>query len=386
MNRLLLLLPLLAALKCGDVKTPPAQSAGLPLLEEAKFDTILDGKKVGLWTLSNRNGMTLQMTNYGARIVALWVPDKNGEMRDVVLGMDDIKSYLDTNDATLGAIVGRHAGRIGGARYPSESGWVELSENRNGFHTHGGFQGWGQKVWEAKDSVDLAGNPYITMTLLSPDGEEGYPGNLEVTVRFTLTDANELSIEMNAKTDRPTILNPTSHPLFNLHGTASKPITSHIIRINGGEYLPTDQDLIPTGEIAMLAGSPIDLRVATRIADRIDMESPAKEFHHGFDHTYILYRGTEGDGWVTLGAELYEPETGIELTVYTNRPGLQFYTGNFLDGTKVGKNGVPLGYRSGVALEAQNLPDAPNHPNFPGGTLEPGETFHYVCVYDFSVR
>ena len=356
---------------------------GVELLEEASFQTELDGEQTGLYTLTNSNGMTVQFTNFGARIVSLWVPSADGMFKDVVWGFPDIQGYLRTKDNYCGPIVGRYGNRIGRGRFSIDGKEYQLPVNENGNQLHGGKGGFSTKVWKAEYVKDPEGNRVLEMKYFSPDGEEGYPGNLKICVRYSLTDANELVIDYEADTDLPTVINPTSHVYFNLHGTSEKSTDSHILTIYAGNFTPTDEHLIPTGEIMPVDGTPMDFRTPKSIGKDIGSNDfEAIRFGNGYDHNWALDKPEK----FTLAAEVYEPSTGVEMKIYTDQPGLQFYAGQGMDGKEVGKRGDRHNYRSGIALETQNYPDAPNHENSPPAILRPGETYTQHTIYAFDVR
>lgn len=353
------------------------------LIPTTNFDTIIVDKKVALFTLKNQNGMTVQISNYGARIVALWVPDKSGEMKDVIWGFSSIKDYLTATDVCAGPVVGRYANRIGKGRFTIDGKSYQLTLNNNGNQLHGGSKGFFTKVWDAHPLKNANGEDALELTYISPDGEEGYPGTLKVKVIYTVTKQNELTINYEATTDAPTVINLTSHAYFNLHGTTTKSTNSHVLTIFADKYTPTDSLLIPTGEIADLTGTPLDFRKSTAIGQRIGTDFLALKQGKGYDHNFVLNKKV---GELSLAAEVYEPATGIVMKVTTDQHGIQFYSGNFMDGVDVGKRGDKHNYRCGIALETQNFPDAPNHPNFPSSALRLGETYKHTCVYGFSVK
>jgi len=350
---------------------------------QSNFDTIVDGKKVSVYTLKNANGITAQITNYGARLVSLWVPDNKGEFKDVVWGFESIKGYLTAKDLFAGPIVGRYGNRIGKGQFSLDGKAYQLTLNDHGNQLHGGAKGFFTKVWDARPFKNDKGEDAVEMTYLSPAGEEGYPGNLTIKVTYTITAKNELAINYSATTDSATVLNPTSHAYFNLHGTTTQSTNSHILTIYADKYTPTDSLLIPTGEIADLTNTPLDFRKPTVIGERIKTDFVALKYGKGYDHNFVLNKKA---GEVTLAAEVYEPATGIVMKVSTNQPALQFYSGNFMDGVDTGKRGDKHNYRCGIALETQNYPDAPNHANFPTSVLKPGKTYKQVAIYAFETK
>lgn len=353
------------------------------LLPESNFDTTLVDQKVSLYTLKNEKGMTAQFTNYGARMVSLWVPDKDGKFQDVVWGYQSIKDYLNATDFFAGPIVGRYGNRIGKGQFTIEGKSYQLTLNNNGNQLHGGANGFFTKVWNARPFVNEKGEESLEMTYLSPDGEEGYPGNLTIKVIYAITASNELTINYEATSDSVTIINPTSHCYFNLHGTTTQSTNTHILSIDADMYTPTDSLLIPTGVLDSLVNTPLDFKTPTAIGERIGADFLALKYGLGYDHNFILNKKA---GEIKEAAVVYEPSTGIVMKVLTDQPALQFYSGNFMDGVDTGKRGEKHNYRSGIALETQNFPDAPNHDNFPSSVLKPGETYKHVAIYAFEVK
>ena len=353
------------------------------LFPERNFDTIVDSKKVAIYTIKNANGMAAQFTNYGARLVDLWVPDKNGKLKDVVWGFENIKGYLNANDLYAGPIVGRFGNRIGKGQFTVDGKSYQLTLNNNGNHLHGGTNGFYKKVWDARSFKNEKGEDALELSYLSPAGEEGYPGNLKIKVIYAITANNELTINYEATTDASTIINPTSHVYFNLHGTTAQSSNSHILTIFADKYTPTDSLLIPTGEIVTVENTPLDFRKPTAVGERIKTDFMALKYGKGYDHNFVLNKKA---GEMSLAAEVYEPATGIVMKVSTDQPALQFYSGNFMDGKDTGKRGDVHNYRTGIALEAQNYPDAPNHANFPSAVLKPGETYKQSSIYAFEVK
>jgi aldose 1-epimerase len=350
---------------------------------DKNFDTIVGNKKVSVYTLKNANGMTAQVTNYGARLVDLWVPDKEGNFKDVVWGFENIKGYLNATDMFAGPIVGRYGNRIGKGQFTLDGKAYQLTLNNNGHHLHGGINGFYKKVWDARSFKNDKGEDAVELTYLSPAGEEGYPGNLTIKVTYAITANNELTINYSATTDAATIINPTSHAYFNLHGTTAQSSNSHIVTIFANKYTPTDSLLIPTGEIATVENTPLDFRKPTAVGERIKADFMALKYGKGYDHNFVLNKKA---GEISLAAEVYEPATGIVMKVSTDQPAIQFYSGNFMDGKDTGKRGDKHDYRTGIALEAQNYPDAPNHANFPTAVLKPGETYKQVSIYAFEIK
>lgn len=359
--------------------------ASAAVLSSILITTSCGEVKGEMYTLTNDNNMEVILTNYGARIAAIRVPAADGTIKDVVWGYDSVEEYLKSSDAYCGPVVGRYGNRIAKGTFSIDGKAYILPQNDGENHLHGGPKGFSTVFWDG----EVLDNDSVKMTYSSKDGEEGYPGNLEVSVIYTLTNNNELKISYSATTDAPTVINLTSHAYFNLHGTTKESIASHLMYINAESYTPTDKGLIPTGEIAPLEGTPLDFRTPTPIGERIDQtDFEAIAFGGGYDHNFVLnYRDTKGDGKGTvLAAVVYEPATGIEMKVYTDQPGVQFYSGNFMDGQDIDRNGDRHLFRSGFALETQNFPDAPNHDNFPNSTLYPGEIYTTSTTYQFSVR
>ena len=326
---------------------------GVELLDAAAFRTKIDGKPVGLYTLQNPDGMTVQLTNYGARVVALWVPAADGRFRDVVWGYDSIDAYLRTADKYCGPVVGRFGNRIGKGRFTLDGKEYQLTINNGENHLHGGPGGFECRVWDARETTTPEGNPAVAMSYRSADGEEGYPGNLDITVTYSLTPDNGLVIDYEATTDAPTIVNPTSHVYYNLHGTTEHSTDSHLLTIHASGFTPTDAGLIPTGEILPVEGTPLDFRTPHAIGERIgqtDYEPLA--FGNGYDHNWALDKPEAGT--VSLAAEAYEPATGIRMKIYTDQPGLQFYAGQGMDGKEVGKRGDRHNFRSGIEYHLES--------------------------------
>lgn len=353
--------------------------AGVQLIDGNLFDTLLYDKQVSLVTLRNDQGMAAQITNYGARLVSLWVPGRDGAMKDVVWGYPSIGAYLSATDLYAGPIVGRYGNRLCDGKFSIGDDCYQVSVNNGKNHLHGGTNGFGMQVWE----IVKANDTLAELHYFSADGEEGYPGNLSITVVYTLTKDNGLSISYAAETDKPTVVNPTSHVYFNLHGTTKESSNSHELMIHASSYTPTDSTLIPTGVVAEVAGTPMDFRRQTMVGLRMDADFQDLKYGKGYDHNFVLDKQL---GEYAVAAELYEPATGIVMEVITDQPALQFYGGNFMDGVDTGKYGDKHNYRTGVALEAQNFPDAPNHKHFPSSLLNPGERYKQNTCYRFSVR
>lgn len=354
----------------------------IKIIPSSNFQTQIDGKSTDLFTLKNKNGMAAQITNYGARVVSLWVPDRKGDFQDVVFGFESIGEYLASTDVYSGPIVGRYGNRIDKGIFKLNDKQYQLTINNNGNHLHGGTNGIYSKVWDAK-SVSIEGNEALELTYFSKDGEEGYPGNLTIKVTYILTEDNSLKLVYSATTDKTTIINPTSHCYFNLSGTTKNTILKHVLTINAQEFTPTNEGLIPTGELRNIKGTPLDFNTPTAIGDRIDEKYEQLIFGKGYDHNFVINKKM---GLYDKVAEIYSPESGILMDVLSDQPGLQFYSGNFMEGKLKGKRGNIHNYRSGFALEAQNFPDAPNHDNFPTAQLEPKQTYSQTTSYTFGVK
>jgi aldose 1-epimerase len=340
----------------------------------------IDGKAVHLYTLKNKNGLEARITNYGGIVVSLMVPDRQGNFSDIVLGYDSLASYVKATPY-FGALIGRYGNRIGNAKFTLNGTSYQLAANDGPNTLHGGLKGFDKVVWDADPD---SGGPGASLKLryMSKDGEEGYPGNLSVTVVYSLTDSNQLRIEYTATTDKPTVLNLTHHSYFNLSGAGRGDILGHELTINADRFTPIDAGLIPTGDIRNVEGTPVDFRRASTIGARINADDEQLRFGKGYDHNWVLNR--YGDG-LTLAARLTEHSTGRTMEVWTTEPGIQFYSGNFLNGTSIGKGGIPYAYRTGVCLETQHFPDSPNKPGFPSTALNPGETYRSTTVYTFTV-
>ena len=377
MKKLIGLLMVVAMVACTNQQK--VEELTLSGLKRSNFQTVINGDSTDLFVLTNANGMEVTITNFGGIIVSIMVPDRYGVMHDVAQGFDNIYDYVNIPN-NFGATIGRFANRIAHGRFTIDGVEFQLPLNDNGHTLHGGPGGFNTRVFE----VVRADSRSITMTYLSPDGEEGFPGNLFVAVTMTLTDDNAIDIKYEAVTDKPTVINLTNHSYFNLNGDHNTTIENHRLFINADRFTPVDETLIPTGELALVEGTPMDFRTFHTIGDRIDdFDFEQLQFGIGYDHNWVL--NTNGD-ITQVAATLYSPITGIQLDVFTDEPGIQVYTGNFLDGTVVGRNGVAYPKRSSICLETQHFPDSPNHPHFPSTLLLPGEVFTSRCIYKFSVR
>jgi len=350
-------------------------------VKKSVFGKTADGTTVYLYTLRNSFGMEAQITNYGGILVRLLVPDKNGNFDDVVLGYDSLADYIKDNPY-FGCIAGRYANRIAGGRFSLNGKEYTLARNNGPNHLHGGVKGFDKVVWNAKDTLGK-NEPSLLLSYLSKEGEEGYPGNLRARVRYTLTDLKELQIEYEATTDSPTVVNLTHHSYFNLAGAGKGDILSHELTIYADKFTPVDSTLIPTGELRDVRRTPMDFRTPQTIGSRIDQDNEQLCFGHGYDHNFVLRAGGKN---LTPAATVHEPGTGRFMEVSTTEPGLQLYSGNFLDGHNVGKGGKKYEHRYGFCLETQHFPDSPNHPSFPSTVLNPGATYRSLTMYRFSIR
>jgi aldose 1-epimerase len=350
-------------------------------MERSVFGKMPDGEKVDLFTLTNSSGMEVKITNYGGRVVSILAPDRHGHLADIVLGYDTLDGYLSKQDPFFGAIVGRYANRIAKGQFTLDGVVYHLPQNDGQNTLHGGPEGFDKKVWTARELSPA--HPAIELTYLSKNGEEGFPGNLSVKVVYTLIDSNELRIDYSATTDKDTVLNLSNHSYFNLAGQGSGDILKQVMMINADRFTPVDANLIPTGDLRSVEGTPFDFRKPTVIGARIQEDNQQLKFAKGYDQNFVLNR--QGSG-LTLAARAMDPESGRVLEVFTTQPGLQFYSGNFLDGSIRGKGGKVYGHRSAFCLETQHFPDSPNHPSFPTTELKPGQTFHQVTVFKFSTE
>ncbi|MGI9458201.1 MAG: aldose epimerase family protein [Aeoliella sp.] len=341
------------------------------------FGQYRDGAAAELHTLRNTNGLEVSVVPYGATIQKIMSPDRNGEFSDIVLGFDSIEGYIGS-DAYIGSVVGRYGNRIANGKFSLGGVEYTLAQNDGSNSLHGGLKGFDKAIWGV-DRIDSARS--ITLSHISPNSDEGFPGEVEVSVVYTLTDENELRIEYRGVTDKATPLNLTNHAYFNLAGHGSGDILGHVVEIDASEITPVNDSLIPTGELQSVAGTPFDLRRATVIGDRIDANDEQIRRAGGYDHNWVL--DGEGAGPV-LAARVFEPGSGRILEVLTEEPGLQFYTGNFLDGKLTGKNSVVYRRRAGFCMETQHFPDSPNQPGFPSTILRPGEVYQSTTIYRFS--
>ena len=350
------------------------------LFPESDFQAEVEGKQVSLYTLQ-AGDLTMQVTNFGARVVSLWTPDKNGSYEDIVLGYNNIETYLNNpGERFLGAVVGPYANRIAAGTYSIGEETYNFPQNNNGQTLQGGDFGLDRVVWD----VFAADSSSIVFTYTHADGQEGMPGNLEIFMTYTLTPENEFKVEYLAQTDKPTHVNISHHSFFNLKGEGNGTINDHVLYINASKTTPVDSVLIPSGEIVSVEGTPFDFRTPKAIGQDVNVENEQLKNGAGYDHNWVLDRTTPSD--LELAASVYEPASGRYMEVWTDQPALQFYGGNFFDGTTKGKYDKALNYRESIALETQKYPDSPNHDNFPSTLLSPGEEYTHVCVYRFSTK
>lgn len=350
-------------------------------VEKKPFGEV-EKKQVELYTLTNDKGVVMAVTNYGGIMVSLLVPDKAGKMGDIVLGYNDVAGYV-KNNPYFGSTVGRYGNRIGKAKFSLDGKEYTLAANNGENSLHGGVKGFDKVVWDAKE-VKADNAVGVELKYLSKDMEEGFPGNLSVTVTYWLTNDNEFKLDYLATTDKATVVNLTHHSYFNLAGEGSGDILGHELMMNADKYTPVDVGLIPTGELPAVEGTPMDFKKPTAVGARIDADFEQLKFGKGYDHNWVLNQKKPGE--MTLAATVYEPKSGRFMEVMTTEPGLQFYTGNFLDGSIIGKSGKAYAFRNALCLETQHFPDSPNKPDFPSVVLQPGETYKTTTIYKFSTK
>ncbi|MBI5472796.1 MAG: galactose mutarotase [Ignavibacteriae bacterium] len=351
------------------------------MLDQQTFGTLPDGKSALIFTLTNHHGMQVRITNYGAAVVSVLAPDAHGAFDDVVLGYDSLSGYV--NDKSyLGVIVGRYGNRIGKGKFTLDGSEYQATVNDGENHLHGGAHGFHKVLWDAESS-QTDSTQSVKLTHKSPDGDEGYPGNISIEATYTLTDKNELIVEYRGTTDKITILNPTHHSYFNLTGSPTNTILDHQLQIESDSITPVDNGLITTGVLTAVEKTPMDFRELIAIGAHINDASEQLTFGKGYDHNWVL---RNQNGKVRKAAVVVEPTSGRVMTVFTDQPGLQFYSGNFLDGSIVGKKNIAYKHRTGICLEAQRYPDSPNKPQFPSVTLKPGEVYRQTTIYQFSTR
>jgi len=388
LNWVILVILLGSSVACKQSKTKQGlvdkatelESAGV-FLDPANFQKTINGKETGLYKLSNANGMEVYVTNYGAVIVAILAPDRDGNMDDIALGYNEVEPYGMAGDPNFGAVVGRFGNRIDGGKFSLDGKTYDLpiNEDNNNNQLHGGKKGFGELVWDVVGVSDNA----ITLGLKSPDGDMGYPGTLDVMVEYVLTDENELEVGYRAVTDAPTVINLTQHTYFNLLGEGKGKILDHELMMKADHFIPIDERSIPTGDIAPVEGTPMDFTSPAKIGSRLNEDFEQLVVGNGYDHCWVINKEKDG---LELCASVYCEETGRFMEVLTTEPGVQLYIGNFLNGSQVGKSGAAYERRSGLCLETQHYPDSPNQPDFPSTVLRPGEEFFSLTVFKFSVK
>ncbi|MGE5795939.1 MAG: aldose epimerase family protein [Ignavibacteria bacterium] len=351
------------------------------MIDKKLFGTLPDGSKVYSYTLKNSLGMKAEIIEFGAIVRTLSVPDRSGKFSDIVLGYDDLSGY-ENGSSYLGAIVGRYGNRIAKGKFTMDGKEYRLTVNSGTNHLHGGTKGFDKVLWKA-EPVESKTDPALKLTYVSKDGEEGYPGTVTVSVTYTVTKDNELRIDYEGTTDKTTILNPTHHSYFNLTGDFTKKILDHELMIKADTLTPVDSNLIPSGELKKVGGTPFDFRKPEKIGARINEKDEQLRFGIGYDHNWVINDYSKN---VRLSAAVYDPQSGRYMEVLTDQPGLQFYSGNFLDGSAKGKGGIFYEHRTGLCLEAQLFPDSPNKKNFPSAVLKPGEVYHQTTIYKFSTK
>ncbi len=372
--------PVVKSVLCGTI----AMSLVLPAqaksgISKAEFGKLTDGRTADIYTLTNARGMKARITNYGGIVVSLTAPDRKGKMADVVLGYNKLEDYIKATPY-FGAIAGRYANRIAGGKFTLDGTTYTLATNNAPNHLHGGKVGFDKRLWKAKTKTTSRG-PVLDLYYVSMNTEEGYPGNLSTRVIYTLTNDNELRLDYSAMTDKPTVLNLTHHSYFNLKGEGNGDILGHRLMLNADRFTPIDATSIPTGKLQSVRGTPFDFRNYHTLGARINANNVQIKNGKGYDHNFVL----NGKGFRTA-ARVYEPTTGRLMTVSTTEPGVQLYTGNFLDATNIGKSGMPYKFRTGFCLETQHFPDSPNHPKFPTTTLRPGKVYRQTTIYRFGAR
>lgn len=375
MRILLFLLSLLMINSCND--QPQVTQNNLSVTSE-DFKTIIDGKSTDLFTLKNSNGIKVAITNYGGRIVSWLAPDEDGNFDDIVLGFDSIDGYLNANETYFGALIGRYGNRIGKGSFTLKGSDYSLATNNGPNHLHGGPGGFHNVVWDAQQLDDQ----HLVLSYFSENGEEGYPGNLNIKVHYILTDEDELKIDYTATTDQTTIVNLTNHAFFNLGGAASGTINNHKLKINADEFIPVDSTLIPTGEISSVENTPFDFTEPKAIKKDLSEDNEQLANGEGYDHNFVLNK--EESQTLSRAAKVTDPESGRVLEIFTTEPGIQFYGGNFLDGSDTGKEGKPYEYRTAFCLEPQHFPDSPNQHHFPSVVLEPDSIYNSLSIYRLS--
>jgi aldose 1-epimerase len=362
-----------ALVGCASNSPAPQQVSQQP------FGQTKDGQAVSLFTLRNSKGAEARISNYGGLVVSLKVPDRNGKLGDVVLGYDKLSDYI-KDSPYFGALIGRYGNRIAKGKFTLDGKEYSLATNNYPNSLHGGLKGFDKVVWTPQVIASTEG-PTLALTYVSKDGDQGYPGTLTVKAVYTLTEDNALKLQYTATTDKDTVVNLTQHSYFNLAGQGT--ILDHVVEIPASKFTPVDSTLIPTGELKPVDGTPFDFRTPTAIGSRINVQDEQLKFGKGYDHNFVLDKPM---GELGLCGRVYEPQSGRVLEVFSTEPGLQFYSGNFLDGSNVGKGGQVYNFRNGFCMEPQHFPDSPNQPNFPSVVLKPGQTYKNTIIFKFSVR
>ena len=357
---------------------PTVSSFESPLKDEA-FDTVINGNQVKLYWLKN-NDLTMAITNYGGRIVGLYVPDQNGKMLDIAIGRGSVKEYIESDEAYFGATIGRVGNRIANGKFTLDGKTYTIPTNNGKNALHGGYKGFQDVIWKAEQPDEHT----LRLTYTSPDMEEGFPGNLTAVVTYSLTDDNAVNMQYEATTDAPTVVNLTNHAYFNLNGEGSGTILNHILQIYADKFTPVDETLIPTGELRNVKNTPFDFTEPHTIGERVQTENKQLKFGGGYDHNFVLNEA--GDSVMNHAATVTGDQSGIVMDVYTEEPGLQFYCGNFMNSEHLLKSGAKDDYRTAFCLETQHFPDSPNQPDFPSIRLDPGDTYKTTSAYRFSVK
>ena len=372
---------LLASCTTASQSGAPTMSPGI---DSVSFGTLANGQRTELFTLRNAHGIEVQFTNYGGIITSLKTPDRNGRFSDIVLGYDNLAGYV-ANSPYFGAIVGRYANRIARGHFSLDGATYTLAVNNGPNSLHGGLRGFDKVVWSAHPFQNQEGQG-VALDYTSPNGEEGYPGTLKTTVTYTLTPDDRLIVDYLASTDKATPINLSQHSYWNLVGNASRDILGHVLTLNADAITPVDSTLIPTGELMPVQGTPFDFRTPHAIGERVDQRQNTQiRYGNGYDHNFVLNRGGATAGALVMAARVVEPTSGRTMEISTTEPGIQFYSGNFLDGSITGKSGAVYHFRYGLALETQHYPDSPNHPNFPSTILQPGQQYRSRTVFKFGV-
>ncbi|WP_434981584.1 aldose epimerase family protein [Daejeonia sp. YH14] len=375
------LLAALLTFSCKKNEVRPGNSSeNMKNIQISDYGVTSKGDSIRKYTLTNKNGMKVEIINYGGIVTSLTAPDKNGKYEDVVLGYTKPEDYFNGNPYYFGALIGRYGNRIANAQFILDGKTYDIDRNDGPNSLHGGKEGFFARIWKA-EPIENGANPALKLTYVSADGEEGYPGTLSVAVTYTLTNEDALEISYEAETDKTTVLNLTNHSYFNLSGKFDQPVTDHELLLNADRFLPVNATLIPTGVLASVKGTPFDFTTSKLIGKDISTANEQLKIANGYDHCWVL----NGNGMKTF-AKVYHPATGRLMEVSTDQPGVQFYSGNFLDGKYDTKTGGKNNFRTGLCLETQHFPDAPNQPSFPSAVLKPGEKYHTTTIYRFTVK